>query len=382
MKKTALLILALALFLAVALAVRELFAIDPLMTVPEVLDDVIGAHYGENNIAKNVWDMEILDGRLYVSTGDYEKNSGRTPLFVYDIATDTWDATYITNDEALGDMRVIGDTLFIAGNDSCGEWDNANYYTVADGGIEMHAALPNGAHCFDTCIYNDVLYFGIGTATNTASPVIAYDGEGYTAVPFFKDGESLFSDAARAYLRAYNFFSLGSELYVFVYSEMANGSAAEYEIYKLCDEGFELYGNLRGKGIGFYIREERRLYQNIFKTMTVADVALIATGRLFLTSDLITYEEITPEGRVVSDVYLYGERIFVVSFSEEEEGAFTNTVSELVDGEFVDILRFVTLRSYALSLAYDGESFYIGTGGIGDEAMPGAVLKIENNLNI
>ena len=150
----------------------------------------------------------------------------------------------------------------------------------------------------------------------------------------------------------------------------------------LCDEGFELYGNLRGKGIGFYIREERRLYQNIFKTVTVENVALIATGRLFLTSDLITYEEITPEGSVVSDVYLYGERIFVVSFSEEEEGAFTNTVSELVDGKFVDILRFVTLRSYALSLAYDGESFYIGTGGIGDEAMPGAVLKIENNLNI
>ena len=379
MKKTACLTLVLALFLAIFLGARELINAAAILTVPTELTDVIGAHYGESTVAKNIWDMEIYNGRLYVSTGDYEKNSGKTPLFVYDIATDTWDSSYLTNDEALGDMRIIADTLYIAGNDSCGGWDVANYYTVTDSGVQMHAFLPNGAHCFDTCLYDGIYYFGIGTATNTDSPVIAYDGETYTAVPFFKDGASLFSDGGRAYFRAYNFILLDGEAYVFLLSERRDGGAAEYEIYRLTDSGFEFHSNLRGKGIGFYVRDGRRLYQNIFKIVTKDGQALISSGRLFSSSDLSSFQEITPEGRVVSDLYTYGDRVFVLSFEEMPDGGYTNTVSEYKSGKTVDLWRFNTSYSYALSLAYDGESFFIGTGGINDSSTPGVILKIEKN---
>ncbi|MBR5241666.1 MAG: hypothetical protein IKV20_00880 [Clostridia bacterium] len=382
MKKMAFAALVFALFLALMLTGCEIHSHDPLYTKPEKLPDVIAAHYGDSITPRNVWDMEILDGRLYVSTGDYDKNSGRTPLFVYDISTDTWDTSYLTNDEALGDMRMIDGTLFIAGNDSCGDWDAANYYTVRDGRAEIHATLPNGAHCFDAFLYEGICYFGIGTVTNTDSPVIAYDGETYTAVPFFKDGVSLFSDEGRAFFRAYNFFPQGGELYALVISERQDGGSINYEIYRLEDSGFEFYSDLRGKGIGFYVKDGKRIYQNLFKTIALGEETLFTSGRLFSTADFLTYEELTPEGRVVSDLYAYGDRVFVLSFEEEEKGSFMNTVSEYVDGELVDLCRFSTLNSYALSLAYDGESFFVGTGGLGDGATPGDILKIQNIANI
>lgn len=382
MKKTAFVALAFAFFLAAFLTVKELCDIDPLCTKPEKLSDVIGAHYGESIIPKNIWDMEILDGKLYISTGDYGSNSGKTPLFVYDISTDTWDTSYLTNDEALGDMRVIDGTLFIAGNDSCGDWDAANYYTVTNGVTEIHATLPNGAHCFDCVLYEGIYYFGIGTVTNTDSPVIAFDGVSYTPASFFKDGESLCSDEGRAFFRAYNFFLQGGELYAFVLSERQDGGALNYEIYKRTDSGFEFHSDLRGRDIGFYMRDGKRLYQNLFKTVAAADTTLITSGRLFSTTDFLTYEELTPEGSAVSDLYTYGERVFVLSFAEYEGGVFTNTVSELVDGKFIDLCRFETVFTYALSFAFDGESFFVGTGGIGEGDTPGEILKIENTANI
>ena len=380
MKKTAWITLVLALFLAIFLGARELCNVDPLLRTPKRLPDVISLHYGDSTVAKNIWDMEILDGVLYISTGDYGENSGKTPLFSYDISLNAWDSSYLTNDEALGDMRVIDGRLFIAGNDSCGEWGTANYYTVAAGTAELHATLPNGAHCFDCALYDGVYYFGIGTVTNTDSPVVAYDGETYTAVPFFKDGVSLCSDEGRAFFRAYNFFSLGGELYAFVLSERCDGGAINFEIYKLTDEGFEYHSNLRGTGVGFYVKDGKRLYLNIFKAVSVADTTLITSGRLFSTADLVTYEEITPEGRVVSDLYTYDGRVLALSYTETGQASFMNTVSEYKDGRLVDVFRFETRGSYALSLAYDGESFFVGTGGLSESSTPGAVLKIDFSI--
>ena len=381
MKKTAYIALAFAFFLAVFLIGRELYNVDPLYTRPEKLSDVIGAHYGDSTVAKNIWDMEIVDGKLYISTGDYEKNSGKTPLFVYDISTDRWDESFLTNDEALGDMRVIDGTLFIAGNDSCGDWGAANYYTVTGGVTQIHAALPNGAHCFDTYLYEGLIYFGIGTSTSTDSPVIAFDGESYTEIPFFKDGESLFGDEGRAFFRAYNFFSHGGELYVLLLSERQDGGAMNYEIYKLSDSGFEFYSDLRGKGVGFYIKDGKRIYQNLFKAVSVGNSTFFTSGRLFSTTDFLAYAELTPEGRVVSDLYTYGDRVFVLSYSEVGSDIYINTVSELADGNFIDLCRFETVFTYALSFAYDGESFFVGTGGMSENYTPGTILKIEKTAD-
>ena len=52
-----------------------------------------------------------------------------------------------------------------------------------------------------------------------------------------------------------------------------------------------------------------------------------------------------------------------------------------MDGNFIDICRFETVFTYALSFAYDGESFFVGTGGMSENYTPGAILKIEKTAD-
>ena len=363
--------------LALALIAPSSEPDDSLYVAPTVLPDVIRAHYGKSlGIACNTWDMEIYGDRLYVSTGDYGRNSGRTPLFSYDIALGEWVEPYITNDEALGDMRNIDGDLFIMGNDSCGSWDFANLYVVTPEGVEMRGDIPRGVHLFDVIRVGDATFFGIGTAGSDESPVLLYDGENYTSVDFYKDGESVLSDTTRLYHRAYNFFYLEGELYAFLYSEVNEGLSC-FEMYRLSDGRFEYFDTIRGKGVGFYVIEERRLFQNPFRAALCGDSVLISTGRLYRTADLHTYEELFPPVDAVTDIYTDSGEVFLLGFTDNGDGSYTNSILCMSGDGFTEIKRFKSYGAYALSLACDSESFFVGLGGVRDSDESGYILRVE-----
>ena len=70
-----------------------------------------------------------------------------------------------------------------------------------------------------------------------------------------------------------------------------------------------------------------------------------------------------PDGGAVSDLVCRDGQYFVLSFSRNADGGFTNTVWELkADDEFSKMVSFKTDDAYGLSFEFDGERFYVALG--------------------
>ena len=48
------------------------------------------SRYSEGVSARSPWDMAIFGDKLYIGSGDYDKNSGPVDMWCYDIKNGTW----------------------------------------------------------------------------------------------------------------------------------------------------------------------------------------------------------------------------------------------------------------------------------------------------
>lgn len=177
--------------------------------------------------ARNVWDMQVFNGRVYLGHGNASNaapasNSGPIPIVYYDpvtnnfitqtIVTTTGEKQYI-DDEQLDIYKILNNVLYTPGNDAHApdDWTYGNHYRheIAADKWTKFRTIPKGVHVYDLAYFNGKLYAAIAYTANgsTTTPdiwVSADDGATWSKVGSI----NIFG-----VMRAYTLFEFNGKLY-------------------------------------------------------------------------------------------------------------------------------------------------------------------------
>ncbi|MBQ2746479.1 MAG: hypothetical protein IJF35_02035 [Clostridia bacterium] len=317
---------------------------------------------GAREISRNPWDMAVLDGKLYIGAGDYDKNTGPINLNAFDIKKREWFDTGLLQDEEISVFRIYDDILYAPGIDPKASWDYGNFYYTKGNEWTTVSNVPGGVHMFDMIRFDGKMFYGLGTGDYFIAPVkmSADGGKTYTNVPFYKDGKLLMTEEGFAYTRVYNFFILKNELYCYFrnYSESADiiNKYGKGGIYKFDGSAFQYYDTFFGK-----ISGENISYATIPAAETVGDTLYFTTGKFYKTEDLRTYTEIKmPDESIVTDLLQENGELYVLSRKQQEDGNFKTTIWRY--GETPTALYTIDFELGGQSFAKNGTTFYVGMG--------------------
>lgn len=139
---------------------------DPLPNPKETTGqlEVLGNPFLEKpEYARNVWDMQVFDGRIYFGHGDAIANTGDTNVFSYNPSTSKFRAEFTVNDEEIHEFNILDNQLFIPGYDPLEAWDLGNFYKLEQGAWQKHRTIPWGVHAYQLRKFDNKLFVSIGT---------------------------------------------------------------------------------------------------------------------------------------------------------------------------------------------------------------------------
>lgn len=319
--------------------------------------------------------MVMHQGTLYIGAGDYDANTGNTPIYAWSPATKTWTHTGTVLDEAVARFVSVGEALYVPGTDpTTNTWAYGNYYRQTENGWQVQDNLPDSVHHFDLVRYQNALFFGIGTANAQTSPVKLSEDEGdtYRDVDFYKEGKPVVGRQEDAYYRVYDFYLLEDTLYCFLVVHKQDGTR-ETGFYAYMGDRFEFVCNPGDVGLKRF-----GLWQVYMGAKCVVNQqCYFTTGHLYQTDDFQSFEEIQfPDARYVTDFVPEGDYLYVLTVEDAEENGYMNTLWRFhaKTGAQTKIVSFFTKEGFPLSLAKDKSTFYVG---LAHGAQAGTVLRIE-----
>lgn len=312
-------------------------------------------------------DLTVFDGKLFIGGGDYDKNTGPVYVHSYDVSSGEWKkSAEPLPDEQIKRFVIIDKELYATGTDPKDDWEKGNFYRYENGEFVTYRVLDGAIHNFDIVKFEDKLFFALGVAENT-SPVIVFENEEYSPVPFLKDGAPLDTTGFET-VRVYNFLVFDGKLYAFL--SLGDEKEALMDLYVYENGAFShLFGSLPSV--------------DMTETLELGGMAFLLMGyNLFSTEDLVSFESV-PLGAPVLDVYPYGNGFFALCSAKKGESStsetklndfeanstthsgnlYKNTIFFTTDGKtFDEVVSFETAE-IASSLAFDGSVFFTSLGG-------------------
>lgn len=120
----------------------------------------------KNLYARNVWDMQLFEGKIFLAHGDSAANSGATPIFSLDPKSGAFASEYRTNSEQVDCFPIIDGKLLVPDHDPLGAAP-ARLYRRQGGAWSRNAGLPDMAHLYAAQKWNGVLYTAGGNWPKT-----------------------------------------------------------------------------------------------------------------------------------------------------------------------------------------------------------------------
>ena len=130
-----------------------------------------------SSYARNVWDLQAFDGKLFIGAGDSAGNAGGSrggiPIYTY-LSGVGFSTIPVSNgvgsdmavdEEQIERFVVLDNKLYIPGHDPLENWSKGNYYEFEEGAdsFTKHRTIPDGIHTYDLALVNNDLYASIGT---------------------------------------------------------------------------------------------------------------------------------------------------------------------------------------------------------------------------
>ena len=340
------------------------------ITITEI-ESPLSAYYNGNPKACSIWDLTIYQNRLYVGHGNYNDNTGPSPVYSYDLSADNylpnagyWAQEAILDDETISRFHILFGDLYISGTDPCGaDWQFGSFYKSENSTWVSFDNLPGAKHNFDLVAYNGYLFAALGIIPEDSySPVVVSsdNGKSFSNIPFIRNNEKLdFSTFGNEMTRVYDLFILNGELYANLY--LSTNTNKEFSIYRYETDSFVYYSSLSNK-----INLEKRtlpFQYPIGTKCTFDNKVFLTTGKLFYSEDLVSFHEISlPEFTAVWDIYQDEENLYILtsvpSGNEYKISIYTSSLTDSLN--FNEILSFqysLPCRSFIL---YQ-DTFYLGT---------------------
>lgn len=343
---------------------------------PVELGNPQAKRYEVGRVAACPWDIVLWQGKLYVGGGDYGPNDGPVDVWCYDTEAGDWSLSATLPDEEIGRFITVEDTLLAPGTDPRGEWDLGNYYVLESGEWKTVRRLPGGVHNFDIAAHDGMLFFGLGVVPGGMPVACSMDGgRTFSDVPMYKNGELLDTSGYKT-VRVYDFFQQGDCLYAALICTKTEEMALTFELYRY-EQGSLVYDNTwYGK-----LRQKRIVNNIVTAKAQLGDKLFFTTGYLYVTENMSDFVRVAfPGDATVYDLCVVDGVLYALCGREESDGKYTVSVWKNHRGgntQFTRALCF-TYDAPPLSLATDGQSFYIG---MGDGKQPndknGMVLMID-----
>lgn len=373
-----------------------------------------------NTYSRNPYDMLTVGGRVLVSGGNYQDNTGPVKITYYarDYAKSRSAGTVGT--EQVNRFYSYDGLTFALAIDTC-NWGSGDLYVMKENGYSFttrSAVFSGNIHCYDMTKYNDKFYFAGssvgydsnikgysgGTLEMSKSVIYRFKGEDITkatredfeevelvdkngnVVDFttqIKSGEKLNGEIYYMSLgvpRIYDIFEFDGELYALYYDHYASwydetyGYNGKYNFnglyqYNSVKDQFIYNPNLKIDGMTEFFEESQDL-NKVTHDFEWNGKFYIISDTMISTDDFINYEAVVIdgyEGYNVRDVIVRSGKLYFLCNKTVSGGNYVNYILETEDMEnFRPILHFSS-ATFARSFEISNGAFFFGLGADYDE---------------
>ncbi|MDY0002712.1 MAG: hypothetical protein RBU30_15555 [Polyangia bacterium] len=114
----------------------------------------------EHCFIRSIRAMVTHGDKVFVGSGDYWNNSGRTDLWALsdDAGILSWTLDYTVDDEMVDTFRIYDGILYVPGTDATEDWSFGNFYTRVGSSWTKYRTVPNALHVVDIAKFKGDLY--------------------------------------------------------------------------------------------------------------------------------------------------------------------------------------------------------------------------------
>ncbi len=177
--------------------------------------------YGTNFFARNIWDMEVFDGRLYLGGGNSDNdtvggNAGPVEAYYYDPVGDQFVQDYVIDEEQLDRFVVAGERMLVPGHDPHNNFAPSGRIYVRELGGEWHVwdTLPPVPHVYDVHYFDGAYYAALGLDSTGTGGLIARSTDDGATWQIHYLPAALIGDRTAYVSRAWSLFDFNGTLYV------------------------------------------------------------------------------------------------------------------------------------------------------------------------
>lgn len=370
---------------------------------------LVGQPFSTPAYARNVWDMQVFDGKIYLGHGNSSNaepspNAGPIPIVYYNPQTSqfvTEKVTYTdpktgkqstedaTSEEQIDTFKILKGKLYIPGNDSKSEqWSFGNFYKLDGGQWNKYRNLPDGIHVYDMAYYHGKLLAAIGT--DTAPKVLISDdnGENWKELAQIKGLGT----------RAYKFFEFKGTLYAAAILMPNNNIWGDQTHLLAIDKKFnvtqqQVSGTNLLPGMTYVQTAGKTPYMKMGKTVVFRKQLAYIVGDVYNDAQLapkalIVTKNIADPARTVTfpdthalptDIITRPNKTYVLTYTKQADGSYINRVYMTKNlTKWTQILQF-DQDTYAKSFEELNGDFYFG---LGTDTKPvsesaGKILKVK-----
>ncbi|UCG56319.1 MAG: hypothetical protein JSU70_15805 [Phycisphaerales bacterium] len=143
---------------------------------------------GEWIYARNIWDMHVYDGRVYLGAGNSSNfppavNAGPVPIVCYDPVKENFLKEGTVDDEQIDVYYTHGGRLYIPGHDPTRSWKLGNFYLRRNNGRwKEYRNIPGAIHTYAMAWHEGKVFGGLGIHDSAAVSISADEGHTWTIV--------------------------------------------------------------------------------------------------------------------------------------------------------------------------------------------------------
>jgi len=318
--------------------------------------------------ARNVWDMVVYDGRIYLGSGDYWNNAGPTDIYCFVPDQNQFTLDYTAPDEMVSKFYIFEGKLVVPGNDPQESWDFGNVYIKESGVWRKVRTIPNGVICFNMAYAQGTLFAVVGT--EHALKLLASKNWGQTWEPVVLKSYPSTLFTWNSQLFAFDFFNnLCRYENGVLYSEKAVPEGAKDVTSSWpgwrCAEATPFANGVILVSAGLVLNLEHGPFPLLFLEPGQTEAAVL---------DFF-------EDKNVMDTCVSGETLYALCTRPAAEGTFENSIYSTKDVKTWRCEATFTTASFTRSFVEVNGEFYVGIGcrGYTSDPLPnstGDILRV------
>lgn len=313
-------------------------------------------------LSRIVWDMKLFNNKIYIGSGDYDKNTGPVDVYYYNISTNTFVKEATLPEEQINRFIVVDNKLVIPGidyhenGDPADLWDRGYFYEL-NGTSWVSKAIPNAIHVFDVVKFKGQLFAGIGNDSDSSIVKSTDNGSTFTYVNIYDKNNNLITSTSSnsSTTRVYDLYTFKGKLYAY-----SNLSIFEYDetnnYFKQIDSAYSFaYGMTPGLIYSFPIKEK----------IEFKDKMVYVHGSLTYATDLSVFPTfiIFDKQTYAHDLLVYDNELYVLC-NMKYNGNNYISVFKSNDAVRWNPVMYIEYSDFATSFEFDGENFYFGIGAV------------------